>query len=45
MEAINLQWILIVSSLIFLLYHVKLPFQFFKAINKNKAPNSLVLTG
>lgn len=48
MEAINLQWILlIVSSLIFFFISplAKTTDQFFKAINKNKAPNSLVLTG
>jgi Na+/proline symporter len=48
MEVLNLQWILlIVSSLIFFFISplAKTTDQFFKAINKNKAPNSLVLTG
>ena len=48
MEALNLQWILlIVSSLIFFFISplAKTTNQFFKAINKDKAPNSLVLTG
>ncbi|WP_298393710.1 sodium:solute symporter [Flavobacterium sp.] len=48
MEAIHWQWILlIVSSLVFFLISpfAKTTDQFFKAINKNKAPNALVLTG
>lgn len=48
METINLQWILlVVSSLIFFFISplAKTTDQFFKAINKDKAPNSLVLTG
>lgn len=48
MEAIHWQWLLLIlSSLVFFLISpfAKTTDQFFKAINKNKAPNSLVLTG
>jgi Na+/proline symporter len=48
MDVINWQWILIISSsliLFFLSPLAKTTDQFFKAVNKKKAPNTLVLTG
>ncbi|WP_405609283.1 sodium:solute symporter family transporter [Polaribacter sp. Asnod1-A03] len=48
MEVINWQWILVICSsltMFFLSPLAKTTDQFFKAVNKKKAPNTLVLTG
>lgn len=48
MDVINWQWLLIICSsliLFFLSPLAKTTDQFFKAVNKKKAPNTLVLTG
>lgn len=48
MDVINWQWLLIISSsliLFFLSPLAKTTDQFFKAVHKKKAPNTLVLTG
>ena len=48
MDVINWQWLLIISSsllLFFLSPFAKTTDQFFKAVHKKKAPNTLVLTG
>ena len=48
MDVINWQWILIISSsviLYFLSPLAKTTDEFFKAVHKKKAPNTLVLTG
>ena len=48
MDVINWQWILIISSsviLFFLSPLAKTTDEFFKAVHKKKAPNTLVLTG
>ncbi|EAR11773.1 hypothetical protein PI23P_01175 [Polaribacter irgensii 23-P] len=48
MNVINWQWLLIISSsllLFFLSPFAKTTDQFFKAVHKKKAPNTLVLTG
>ncbi|SHM80139.1 sodium:solute symporter [Polaribacter sp. KT 15] len=48
MDVINWQWLLIISSslvLFFLSPYAKTTSQFFKAVHKKKAPNTVVLTG
>lgn len=48
MDVINWQWLLVISSsliLFFLSPYAKTTSQFFKAVHKKKAPNTVVLTG